>query len=401
MQRLTGVACGEKGRSYHYGYDSLGNLAESQTVGGQLLHFTSTSAGALATDSRGVTHTDERGHIRQLPDTPSPITYKFNGAGELSVAATNGKKIGYAYNALGLLTARTIDGHETRYLPDPFADAWHPLWQRNADGAETITVWDGAIPLVLLQGKEVHFLLEDYLGSVRMAVDNRGRVVAWHDYTPYGVQEETNTDSDLRPGFAGLFWDPTAKIYHAMARAYDPMTARFLQPDPQLRLPGASKHSHSLYAYTGGDPVNFVDRNGAWPSPSNDEHLNRNRLNRFPDGELRLKSNPNNERPSFQYNDPKGREYLDESGRIWTLEPDSKNAFHQTTPQLGSLMRWLYDAPMDPYTKTYKFTSPAPNGGSYEAIFVPGGGLGRRKVTSFVILLCPGIWYPSLRAVFV
>ncbi|MBI3610871.1 MAG: RHS repeat-associated core domain-containing protein [Nitrospirae bacterium] len=263
MQRLTGVKYGGEGRSVRYGYDSLGNLAESQTAGGPALRFTSTPAGALATDSRGATRTDERGHIRQLPDSPSPIDYTFNGAGELSVAVANGKKLGYAYNALGLLTARRVDGRETRYLPDPFADVWHPLWQRDPEGKETVTVWDGAVPLVELQGKEVRFRLEDHLGSVRMEVDNSGRVAAWHDYTPYGVQEKAENGGDLSPGFAGLFWDPAAKVYHAMARAYDPVTARFLQPDPQLRVPGVSKHSHSLYAYTGGDPVNFVDRNGA------------------------------------------------------------------------------------------------------------------------------------------
>lgn len=75
--------------------------------------------------------------------------------------------------------------------------------------------------------------------------------------------ETPGSSGGPRPAFAGLFWDPDARVYLTKARAYDPVTARFLQPDPQLRVPGASKHSHSLYAYSGGDPVNFVDRNGA------------------------------------------------------------------------------------------------------------------------------------------
>ncbi len=265
MQRLTGARCGERGPSHRYGYDSLGNLAESQRAGNLAIRFASSPAGALATDSRGETRTDARGHIRRLPGSTGTIDYTFNGAGELAGAVVNGEKVEYAYNALGLLTARRVDGRETRYLPDPFADAWHPLWQRDPDGSETVTVWDAAVPLVTLRGREVLFRLEDHLGSVRMEMDGSGRVTVWHDYTPYGAVETAKAGDDLSPGFAGLFWDPAARVYHAMARAFDPVTARFLQPDPQLRSPDGSKHSHSLYAYSGGDPVNFVDRNGAAP----------------------------------------------------------------------------------------------------------------------------------------
>lgn len=261
MQRLTAVRGPNEKLSHRYGYDVLGNLAESKRGDNRPLSFTSAPTGDLSADSRGVTWTDSRGHIRQLPVSPKSIDYDFSRTGELTSA--RGNSLCYTYNALGLMTARSVNGHETRYLPDPFADAWQPLWRLDAGGSETIFVWDGAVPLLEIQGKEVRYRLEDHLGSTRVKIGSGDKIEAWCDYTPYGSPEDTGIDSDLMPGFAGLFWDPAAQVYLTMARAYDPVTARFLQPDPQLRLPDTSKHNHSLYAYCGGDPLNFSDRNGA------------------------------------------------------------------------------------------------------------------------------------------
>ncbi len=261
MQRLLSVECKGDGRSYHYNYDELGNLAESQKEGGQMLRFTSTPAGAIKTDSRGDLQVDARGHVRKLPHLPSSINYDFNDAGEL--AAAKGQSVQYTYNTLGLLTSRMVEGDKTHYLPDPFADAWQPLWRKNIDGTEDVIVWDGAVPLLELKGKEVRYRLEDHLGSVRVEVNRHGKIIAWRDYAPYGEPEVVRVDGNLVPAYASLFWDPVAKVYLTKARAYDPVTGRFLQPDPQLRTPDSHKHNHSLYAYSGGDPVNFVDRNGA------------------------------------------------------------------------------------------------------------------------------------------
>jgi len=49
-------------------------------------------------------------------------------------------------------------------------------------------------------------------------------------------------------------WIGEAGLYHYKARAYAPSLGRFLQSDPILHAGGMN-----LYAYVGGDPVNFVD----------------------------------------------------------------------------------------------------------------------------------------------
>jgi len=261
MHRLIAVEQDGKSGLHAYKYDVLGNLVKSREGDGETLSFTNTPAGALLTDSRGDFTIDERGHIRELPGQSPSIDYDFNGAGELTGA--RGSDIQYRYNALGMLTSRSIRGRETIYLASPFIDTWQPLWQRDFDGKESVIVWDGGVPFMELQGGSVHYRLEDHLGSTRVEASTNGKITAWHNYSPYGVPDTQSITEDLLPGFAGLFWDSAAQVYLAKARAYTPHTGRFLQPDPKLRIPDASKHNHSLYAYSVGDPVNFIDRDGA------------------------------------------------------------------------------------------------------------------------------------------
>ena len=262
MHRLVRVVGrGEPAVDLSYAYDTLGNLAESKTADGRTLRFTSTPAGCLSTDSRGECRADARGQIRMLPADSGPVDFEYGENGKLSAA--KGKAVTYAYNALEQLTVRTAAGRLTRYLPDPLSDAWQPLWRRDAAGNETVTVWDNGVPLLEIRGQRVTYRLEDYQGSVRIELDAAGQVAAWRDYSPYGKPATLRDGDDLQAGFAGLPYDPIAGVYLTLARAYDPVTARFLQPDPQLRIPGASPQTHSLYAYCAGDPVNWMDTDGA------------------------------------------------------------------------------------------------------------------------------------------
>jgi RHS repeat-associated protein len=85
-----------------------------------------------------------------------------------------------------------------------------------------------------------------------------GSVVQRIDYDAWGNGTNTPTSFDQPFGFAGGLWDRDTGLVHFGAREYDPVTGRWLQKDP-IRFRGGDTN---LYAYVGGDPVNFVDPDG-------------------------------------------------------------------------------------------------------------------------------------------
>jgi len=94
-----------------------------------------------------------------------------------------------------------------------------------------------------------------------------------------------------------------------------------------------------------------------------DWHLNRNKHNKPPEGNLDAVI--------------VDEIYKDENGLIWELQPSIKNKFHQPdhevempdNPYRGLKLSKAYD----PKNPNLKFLSKTENGGSYEAILQPNG----------------------------
>jgi RHS repeat-associated protein len=171
----------------------------------------------------------------------------------------------YDYDGDGALIARTVHGVRTTFVPDPWAGFWRPLLAAAPGGRQRFYVWQGRVPLAVVDGGRVTFFLEDHLGSVQCLVDASGQVTERREYSAFGECLALVDSTDLVPGFAGLFWDGTASIYITRARAYSPELGRFHQIDPQHRFPLGSQKDVSLYSYCGSDPVNLIDANGAEP----------------------------------------------------------------------------------------------------------------------------------------
>jgi RHS repeat-associated protein len=112
-------------------------------------------------------------------------------------------------------------------------------------------------PLVWYEGagtNDRRYLHADERGSIVAVSDNSGNVIGINKYDEYGVPAATNIGSF---GYTGQVWLPELGLWHYKERMYDPRLGRFLQPDPIGYDDGMN-----MYAYVGGDPVNFTDSTG-------------------------------------------------------------------------------------------------------------------------------------------
>ena len=106
-------------------------------------------------------------------------------------------------------------------------------------------------------------LFRNRLGSVILAVSvSTGAVAAEYDYDSFGQRTLVQGTEEVRYGFTAREHDARTGLIHYRARAYDPLTGRFLQRDPI----GFASGDLNLYAYVENDPYNWTDPSGLTPS---------------------------------------------------------------------------------------------------------------------------------------
>ena len=105
----------------------------------------------------------------------------------------------------------------------------------------------------------------DHLGSTQLITNSSGAAVEYVRYKPYGEvrgRYDANgaaiTANEIhRTEFTGYESEFLSGLQYAGARFYDPALGMFLTHDPARQFPNP-------YSYTGGDPVNQTDPNGAF-----------------------------------------------------------------------------------------------------------------------------------------
>jgi len=91
-------------------------------------------------------------------------------------------------------------------------------------------------------------------GHVSGLVGAGNVVVNKYAYTPWGEPIATQEQVEQPLRYAAREYDAETGLYFVRARYYDPQQGRFLSEDP-IGVAGGL----NLYAYSGSDPVNFID----------------------------------------------------------------------------------------------------------------------------------------------
>lgn len=106
---------------------------------------------------------------------------------------------------------------------------------------------------------ERYRIITDHLGSVRLVIRlTDGAVVQAMVHDEFGRIEKSSSPGFQPFGFAGGLHDYNTNLVQFGARWYSPEVGRWISKDPI----GFAGGDANLYAYVGGNPLNYVDPTG-------------------------------------------------------------------------------------------------------------------------------------------
>ncbi|WP_301068596.1 RHS repeat-associated core domain-containing protein [uncultured Duncaniella sp.] len=134
--------------------------------------------------------------------------------------------------------------------------------------------YDAPLVYVTQNGEgELCHILRDYLGSVTHVLDADGNILQEKTYGAWGTPRDPETleptggsqDDEqglyLGRGFTGHEHLPWFGLINMNARLYDPLTCRFLSPDPQVQMPDFTQ-GLNRFSYALNNPFMYVDQDG-------------------------------------------------------------------------------------------------------------------------------------------
>ncbi|MEM9558546.1 MAG: polymorphic toxin type 10 domain-containing protein, partial [Acidobacteriota bacterium] len=269
-----------------YSYDPRGRLEAVEVDGAPVAvyGYDANSNRIAAADAFGtVTPADVELDARDRLLAVGGVTYTYTDAGDLVARAAGAAVDTFTYDVAGNLRhVELADGRVIDYAIDPshrrigksidgvlvegylYQDRLNPIVQLDGSGAPVARFVYGTrphVPDLMLRGGVIYRYVHDVRGSPRFVLDTRdGSIVQELQFDAFG-RVVLDTNPGFQPfGFAGGLYDRDTGLVRLGARDYDPTLGRWTTPDPAGFGGGPN-----LYAYAGGNPVNFIDPNGAEP----------------------------------------------------------------------------------------------------------------------------------------
>lgn len=241
---VTGLSNGAS-----YAYDANGNMTQ-RTEGGI------TYRQAYDIENRLISVSVSVGNANA---NANPTRFVYDGAGQRVLAiAPNGDRTAYIGNLLEVfLPALPHDPPPVRpyslYLPLLLRGTGYPT------GRATLKTYYYAGPqLIALRtaneaSSTVHYLHTDPLGSVAVATDESGTVLARQRYLPFGGLREVTGPLPTALNFMGQRLEATGLLYYN-ARYYSPLLGRFVSAERFAPEVG-NLQAFNRYVYTHNNPI--------------------------------------------------------------------------------------------------------------------------------------------------
>ena len=266
----SGTCPGAQDPFLRWTYDRLGNRLTEQRGGTGTTSYAYDAADRL-TRAGSTSYTyDENGN--QL--SAGSRTFAYDLANRLRTTRRGSTTTTYSYDGDGVrLQASTgsSSSSKTNFLWDVSHSLPQLAVERNGSGSTLRQYAYGAGRISMTSGSSTSYFHHDGLGSVvNMTSSSGSRRWTW-SYEPFGTIRTEQRSGGSAPTnfmkFTGEYLDPTG-LYHLRARQYDPLTGRFLRPDPVDASSGSP--ITSAFVYAGNRPTVMVDPSGETFVPSLD-----------------------------------------------------------------------------------------------------------------------------------
>jgi large repetitive protein len=253
LQRLIGLQ--KNGDSEKFAYDPVGNRLLSNREQNYL--YDANNQLLAVGDTRYIY--DRNGSTLSQTKNNDTTTFQYTLENRLSQVKKNGLEARYSYDPFGRRLSKEVNGKRTWFyytdegLVAEF-DAKGKLTTSYSYQPDSLWSTD---PVMMSEAGKHYFYHNDHLGAPQRLTDKDGAIVWQAAYDAFGgvTIEKEVVKNRLR--LPGQFFDEETGLYYNWHRYYSPETGRYVSADP-VGLEGGL----NLFAYAGGDPVNWIDYTG-------------------------------------------------------------------------------------------------------------------------------------------
>ncbi|WP_231607038.1 cadherin-like domain-containing protein [Crocosphaera watsonii] len=243
-----------------YVYDAVGNRIRT-IVNGETTNYQSNNLNQYTSSGTVVYKYDTDGNLISKTDGDQIWTYTYDADNTLvSVMEPDGSQTQYEYDALGNRIASIYNGVRTEYLVDIFG-LGDVIGEYDADG-NLIAHYSHGIGLESRTDGSNNIGYYDFnnLGSTVGLTGSNGSYLNQYNYLPFG-ENLAETEAINNPfeyvGQWGVMEEENGLSF-MRARYYDPLTGRFINPDPI----GIDAGDSNFYRYTFNNPILYADPSG-------------------------------------------------------------------------------------------------------------------------------------------